>query len=88
MLKTKQNIKMGGNVPRKTKGLENFVLVTQIGIAMATPIMIGLYIGKRLDEYLNKSPLFLLIFIVIGIIASFTNLFKLIEKSSGNQKRK
>lgn len=79
---------MGGNVPRKTKGLENFVLVTQIGIAMATPIMIGLYIGKRLDEYLNKSPLFLLIFIVIGIIASFTNLFKLIEKSSGNQKRK
>lgn len=75
-------------MPRKTKGLENFVLVTQIGIAMATPIMIGLYIGKRLDEYLNKSPLFLLIFIVIGIIASFTNLFKLIEKSSGNQKRK
>ena len=74
-------------MPKKTKGLENFVLVTQIGIAMATPIMIGLYIGKRLDEYLNKSPLFLLIFIVIGIIASFTNLFKLIEKSSGNQKR-
>lgn len=79
---------MGGNVSRKTKGLENFVLVTQVGITMAAPIMIGLYIGKKLDAYFNKSPLFLLIFIVIGIIASFTNLFKLIEKSSGNQKRK
>ncbi len=79
---------MGGNVPRKTKGLENFVLVTQVGISMAAPILLSLYIGKRLDEHFNRSPLFLLIFIVIGIIASFTNLFKLIEKSSGNQKRK
>lgn len=75
-------------MPKKLKGLENVVLVTQVGITMAAPVIIGLYIGKKLDEYFNKSPLFLLIFIVIGIIASFTNLFKLIEKSSGNHKRK
>ena len=79
-------------MPKKTsedrKGLENFALITQVGISMVTPILVGLYIGKKLDEWLNKSPLFLLIFIIIGIGASFTNLFKTVEKSSGNKKGK
>ena len=79
-------------MPKKTsedrKGLENFALITQVGISMVTPILVGLYIGKKLDDWLNKSPLFLLIFIIIGIGASFTNLFKTVEKSSGNKKGK
>lgn len=79
---------MGGNVPRKTKGLENLVLVTQLGISMASPIIIGLYIGKKLDEYFNKSPLFLFIFIIIGIITAFMSLFKLTGEDSGDKKRK
>lgn len=70
------------------KGLENLVLVTQIGISMATPIFLGLYVGKKLDERFNKTPLFLLIFIAIGIGASFMNLFKLVEKNSDDKKRK
>ena len=79
-------------MPKKTsedkKGLENLALITQVGISMVTPILVGLYIGKKLDDWLNKSPLFLLIFIIIGIGASFTNLFKTVEKSSGNKKGK
>ncbi len=78
---------MGGKVPKQTKGLENIVLITQVGISMTTPILLSLYIGKKLDGYFNKSPLFLLIFIVLGIMASFTNLFKIIEKSSGDNKK-
>ena len=73
---------------KKTEGLENFVLVTQVGINMAVPVLLGLYIGKKLDDWLNKSPLFLFIFIVLGIAASFTNLFKTIEKTSGDKKGK
>lgn len=79
---------MGDKVPKKTKGLENIVLITQVGISMTTPILLSLYIGKKLDEYFNKSPLFLLIFIVLGIAASFANLFKIVEKSSGDKKGK
>lgn len=75
-------------MPRKTKGLENLVLVTQVGIGIAVPILLSLYIGKKLDEHFNTAPLFLLIFIIIGIAASFANLFKLVEKSSGDKKRK
>lgn len=73
---------------KDSKGLENVALITQVGISMVTPILLGLYIGKKLDGWLNTSPLFLLILIILGIGASFTNLFKIVEKSSGNKKGK
>lgn len=73
---------------RKTEGLENYVLITQVGLSMVIPILLGVYIGKKLDDHFNESPLFLLIFIMIGIIASFANLFKIVGKSSGDKKGK
>lgn len=79
-------------MPKKTTkeagGLENVVLITHVGVSMAAPILIGVYIGKKLDDFLKVSPLFLLIFIILGIAASFTNLFKIVEKSSGDKKGK
>jgi len=85
-------LKMGGKMPKKTTkeagGLENVVLITHVGVSMAAPILIGVYIGKKLDDFLKVSPLFLLIFIILGIAASFTNLFKIVEKSSGDKKGK
>lgn len=74
--------------PEDKKGMENVVLITQVGINMVTPILLGLYIGKKLDGWLNTSPFLLLIFVVLGIGASFTNLFKTVEKSQGNKKGK
>ncbi len=73
---------------KDSKGLENVVLITHVGVSMAAPILIGVYIGKKLDDFLKVSPLFLLIFIILGIAASFTNLFKIVEKSSGDKKGK
>jgi ATP synthase protein I len=83
---------MGDKMPKKEpedkKGMENVVLITQVGINMVTPILLGLYIGKKLDGWLNTSPFLLLTFLVLGIGASFTNLFKTVEKSQGNKKGK
>ncbi len=74
--------------PEDKKGMENVVLITQVGINMVTPILLGLYIGKKLDGWLNTSPFLLLKFLVLGIGASFTKLFKTVEKSQGNKKGK
>lgn len=79
---------MPKKTPEDKKGMENVILITQVGINMVTPILLGLYIGKKLDGWLNTSPLLLLIFVVLGIGASFTNLFKTVEKSQGNKKGK
>lgn len=67
---------------RKGKGhvLENIALITHIGLIMITPIIVGVYLGKWIDGKLNTQPIFLFVFIVMGAIAAFINLFKVATK--------
>lgn len=76
--------------PKEPKGraLENLAYVTQIGISMLVPIMLGLYIGKWIDKKLGTGPIFLFAFILMGIVSSFINLFKMTEKQTGGKRRK
>ncbi|KXZ40530.1 Putative F0F1-ATPase subunit Ca2+/Mg2+ transporter [Alkalithermobacter thermoalcaliphilus JW-YL-7 = DSM 7308] len=57
--------------------LQNLSLLSQIGISMVTPIIVCVLIGNYIDERLNLSPLFLFIFIVLGVISAFINLYKI-----------
>lgn len=64
----------------KAKILQNLALVSQIGISMTVPVLIGIFIGKFLDNLLNTSFIFLLIFTIFGIGAAFVNLYKITSK--------
>lgn len=50
-------------------------LISQLGITMITPILICTFIGIFIDEKINSSPIFTIIFIVLGVAAAFRNLF-------------
>lgn len=65
------------NNNNKIKIFQNLALVSQIGIMMIVPIVIGLFIGKFLDEKLGTGYIFLFIFLVIGVGAAFLNLYKI-----------
>ncbi|MDP3386765.1 MAG: AtpZ/AtpI family protein [Eubacteriales bacterium] len=65
------------NNNNKIKIFQNLALVSQIGIMMIVPIVIGLFIGKFLDEKLGTGYVFLFIFLVIGVGAAFINLYKI-----------
>ncbi|ABW20099.1 AtpZ/AtpI family protein [Alkaliphilus oremlandii] len=67
---------------------KNLALVSQIGISMIIPIIFGVYVGKWMDEKLGTGPIFLFIFIIIGIASSFVSIFKLVESEFGQDKRK
>ncbi len=67
---------------------KNLALVSQIGISMIIPIIFGVYVGKWMDEKLGAGPIFLFIFIIIGIASSFVSIFKLVESEFGQDKRK
>lgn len=69
-LKMKKNRKMIG-------AMKNLALVSQLGISMLVPIFGCLFLGNFLDEKLNTKPLFLFIFIVLGVGAAFVNLYKI-----------
>jgi len=63
-------------------------LVGSFGFTTAGAMAGGYFLGSYLDRKLNTSPWFLIIFIILGIVASFIEFFKLVKKFIGeNEKR-
>lgn len=59
---------------------KNLALISQVGISIITPILLGVYLGGLLDRKLNTNMVFTLILIIVGAGAGFLNLFKFIDK--------
>lgn len=53
------------------------VNLTNSGMYVAAPILLGLAIGYFADEYFKTKPLFILIFIIGGAVSAFYNLYRL-----------
>lgn len=67
------------------KALQNLTLVTHIGIIMILPIFGGVYLGSYLDTRFGTGSIFLLIGIILGVVMSFMNLFKIALRKSKNK---
>lgn len=84
-----KNNLVGGKFVRKKNPLgvlTNLTLVSQIGISMVLPILGGVWAGHWLDERFGTKILFLIVFVFLGIGASFYSLYELTSK--GINKRK
>ena len=57
--------------------LKNLTLISQIGISMITPILLGVFIGQVLDKWLGTKSFFVITLIILGACAGFMNLFKI-----------
>lgn len=68
------------NSPKVVKAMKWMTLISQIGITMVANIMVGLFIGKYLDQWLHTSPLFLLLFVFIGFFSGIKSVYLLIIK--------
>ncbi|MCD6436335.1 MAG: AtpZ/AtpI family protein [Clostridiales bacterium] len=53
---------------------------------MIIPIIGGVYFGNYLDVRFGTGSLFLFVFIIIGVITAFMNLFKMTIRKSNNKK--
>ncbi|MCG8485093.1 MAG: AtpZ/AtpI family protein [Clostridia bacterium] len=65
------------------KGL---ALITHIGLQMIIPILGAVFLGHYIDERIQTGNIFLIIFIICGVIIGFLNVYKIvmqdIKKSS------
>lgn len=57
--------------------LKNVALISQVGISMASPILLGVFIGQWIDKKVGTEGIFMLIFIFLGVGGGFMNLFKI-----------
>lgn len=61
-------------------------LATKIITDLVAGLFVGAVIGYFLDEALNSSPLFLLIFLIIGMAAGFMNIYRGLNDSDSENK--
>lgn len=56
---------------------KNLTLVSQIGLSVITPILLGVFVGQFIDKKAGTSGIFSIIFILLGTGGGFMNIFKL-----------
>ena len=71
----------------KIKILQNLSLLSYIGIMMLVPIIGAVYLGNFLDKKLETGHIFLMIFIPIGVVSGFLNIYKIIMKDIKRKKK-
>lgn len=63
---------------------------TQLGFLIAMPIVICLIIGVAIDKKFHTTPLYILIFLALGVILTIADVYKVIlpflEKRSSKNK--
>jgi F0F1-type ATP synthase assembly protein I len=73
-------------VKNKIQIFETLGLLAQVGLMMAAAIILGLFAGRFLDAKLGTSPIFTLVFILLGICGGFFQLFKLLTPKRDGKK--
>lgn len=61
--------------------LDTLAFGGQLGLTMAGSIGLGLFIGYKLDKWLGTKGLFIIIFIILGIIGGGVKIYIEINKS-------
>ena len=56
----------------------------KISLDLFSSILVGAMIGLGIDNFFSTKPIFLLIFLVLGIIAGFYNLYKSAQNLNKN----
>jgi F0F1-type ATP synthase assembly protein I len=62
----------------ETKSFD-YTKYTNIGFYLIIPLLAGVFLGIKLDEFLKTKPVFTIVCILLGTVASFYNLIKLTQ---------
>lgn len=73
--------------PETKKYIKLLATVSTMGISMVLALVIGIAIGYYLDKWFQtKYPWFFLIFMILGIIAGFRNIYVLMKRAEKDLK--
>ncbi len=79
-----------GKKPSKKKGNTDYRqlgLLGTIPFLIAVSPLIGFFIGKWLDEKLGTDPIFLIVFIGLGLAAAIKETVKIIKEASRDSEK-
>ncbi len=67
---------------KKKKKFDNsgFGIGLKVSLDFISPIFVGILIGLGTDKIFLSKPIFFVIFLILGIVAGFINLFRVTKK--------
>ena len=68
------------------KYIKLLAMVSTMGISMVLALVIAIVLGYYLDKWFHTSPVFFLIFMVIGIVAGFRNIYVIMKRTEKDLK--
>lgn len=90
--KAGENVSLKDIFKQQSKGMESLATTGTIGMHMVSGPLVGFAIGYGLDAWLETGPWLKLVFLVIGIIAGFMNVYedtqRLLRKMSREEEQK
>lgn len=72
--------------PSIGSGLEAFALVSQLGLTIALPVVLGAAAGHWIDVRLGTGMIFFLILLLLGLVGGFTGAYRLITAVGKHKK--
>ena len=61
----------------KKKSKLSLVKYTEIGYYIITPLLAGVFLGLAIDKFLKTKSTFFLIFLFLGTMTAFYNMYKI-----------
>tara|TARA_B100000214_G_scaffold143323_1_gene102525 strand:- start:378 stop:629 length:252 start_codon:yes stop_codon:yes gene_type:complete len=79
-LKKKLKILKKKNIQKNKNKNPSIQIGLKLSLDLISPIIVGVCIGLGIDKIFFTKPIFFLIFLLLGIIAGFFNIYKSMEK--------
>ena len=73
-LELKNKESEGGGTP------SNIGVGLKISLDLISPIIVGCIIGLGIDNFFSSKPIFFLIFLLLGVVAGFLNIYRYMKK--------
>jgi len=65
---------------KKNKHFESLGLASIMGIHLVSGVVVGMGMGYYLDKFLGTKPWLAILFLVLGIIAGYKNMFREMQR--------
>lgn len=59
--------------------MRKYLRLSTVGLELGLSVLIGLFVGQYLDEWLGTEPWLLLLFLILGMVAGFRSIFRLLR---------
>lgn len=62
------------------KGYKNIAMLSSMGVGLVLNVLLGFFVGSFLDKRFDTFPSWTAVFVILGIIIGFYNIFYILKK--------